>query len=102
MSQRSVYIREEDEEIWKALPNKAEFIHNAIIDKEGTSSTPSLKDTKSQVKPSAPQPSWSPQIEPLLALACCLQKKPCVHWVWDGNESQYTNSRTGEVRSVDF
>lgn len=37
-----------------------------------------------------------------LALACCLAQKPCMHWIWDGAESQYTNSRTGEVRSVDF
>lgn len=30
MSQRNVYIREEDEAKWKALPNKSEFIHNAL------------------------------------------------------------------------
>lgn len=30
MPQQTVYIRQDDLERWKQLPNKAEFIHNAL------------------------------------------------------------------------
>lgn len=36
-----------------------------------------------------------------LARACCLLKKPCQHWIWDGTSQSYTNSLTGEVREVE-
>jgi hypothetical protein len=35
MPQRSVYIREEDDDKWLALKSKAEFIHNALNPEEG-------------------------------------------------------------------
>ena len=33
--------------------------------------------------------------------ACCLNKKPCKHWSWDGVNSQYVNSITGEIKPVE-
>lgn len=36
MPQRSVYIREEDDEKWQTLKKKSEFIHNALQNNIGT------------------------------------------------------------------
>lgn len=105
MPQVTVYIREGDIDKWKALEHKAEFIHKALNSQVPTETRTALDAINPVLQTiSAQPPSPNRETTPFsdMPLACCLAKKPCIHWVWDGAESQYTNSRTGEVRSVDF
>ncbi len=38
--------------------------------------------------------------DPETGYPCCQGKRPCKHWVWDGNLSAYVNSLTGKEREV--
>lgn len=40
--------------------------------------------------------------DPETGYPCCLGKRPCKHWQWDGNKSAYVNSLTGKEREVAF
>lgn len=38
----------------------------------------------------------------IAGLPCCLNSRPCKHWVWDGALQAHINQLTGEVRTADF
>ena len=40
--------------------------------------------------------------DPETGYPCCLLKRPCKHWVWDGNSGVWTNLLTGRVRENDI
>ena len=42
----------------------------------------------------------TPIVDASLGLACCKKTTPCKHWLWNGADSQYVNSLTGEIREV--
>jgi len=34
----------------------------------------------------------------LVTSSCCSLKKPCVHWLWDDDRTNWVNQLTGEVK----
>ncbi len=87
MPQVSFYLRQGDIDAWRALENKAEFIHNAL--KGSTNHINTLEDLgPSEAAPSIDLPT------------CCKGMSPCKHWIWDGVQESYINSLSGEVREA--
>lgn len=104
MPQRSVYIREEDEQKWKELPNKAEFIHNALNGVEVITKFERGKEPVHSVDGGEnylPKEEFVPKPhDPLLGYPCCQKSKPCKHWHFDGETSTWTNELTGATKEV--
>lgn len=97
MPQVHTYIRNEDIESWKALPNKSEFIHNALRGAVGAVET-SVKQSIPTIQTAdtfVPKPP-----DPETGYPCCTEAKPCRHWLWNGDQQAYINELTGEVREV--
>ncbi len=92
MPQRSVYIREEDDDKWLALDNKAEFVHNALNGGEVITRFERGKEPE-VFTPKPPNPETG--------YPCCLnERKPCKHWTFDGTLGLWANSLTGKTREA--
>lgn len=104
-----IYIRQADYERWLAIKDKSQFISDCINRRPtgGFSEEPVLvaQTPLTTTVPYAaglvlgadfvPKP---PDTE--TGYPCCLGKRPCKHWQWDGNKSAYINSLTGKEREV--
>lgn len=100
MPQMTVYIRNEDLDKWKALPNKAMAISNML------NSTHVGRPPKVEINPLTipgvmkgsefiPKPP-----DPETGYPCCLKQVPCKHWVYNGTEGYWKNILTGKTREV--
>lgn len=124
----TTYIRKEDEDKWKSIPNKAEWLHNALAGV--TVNTYSLKNISAEDKAedsialsSDPDRRYQPIVEeapklkvldndalkallggsgkqPITSEPTHVCKDNCKHWVWDSNSGKYINSLTGETRDA--
>lgn len=109
----TTYIRKEDEHLWKAIPNKAEWLHAAlnnaeyrvpqsqIVEPTYETPTPDFKKTEN-IKMNVLslediQKKLGVESTPKIQHVC---KENCYHWVYDINSAQYTNSLTGETREA--
>lgn len=127
MPQVTVYVRDEDLDKWKAIQRKSEFVSNAINGLSSNGRTEGFEPSYLGSSPSEPAkrvgysnlfPSEvSSDVRPDIKIAsegkpwnsagvdmtpaCCLNKKPCKHWSWDGVNSQYVNLITGEIKPVE-
>jgi len=113
----SVYIRKEDEDLWRELPKKSEAIHAllhgqkiaevfidevvnepiklnplATFDPKKKAAFDDLKDLIS----SGGVPASVIEPEGTMPTCCSNKKKLCKHWVWDGNAGGHTNSLSSE------
>lgn len=109
MPQVHTYIRNEDMDKWKALPNKSEFIHDALgalqdipmaydpVKKEvlGKPVKDILTTIPGVVKGSdfVPKPP-----DPETGYPCCTRAKPCKHWVWDDTDTVWRNTLTDKTK----
>jgi hypothetical protein len=93
--QATIYIRPEDEEAWKNIPNKSQWVHEGLS--TGFVTVPA-KNT-----PVATQHTPIPAGEPNshLPLACCTLKDPCKHWFYNSNRQVWKNKISGEEREVE-
>jgi len=104
MPQVHTYIRNEDMELWKSLPNKSEFIHNALngfdLRKDYTEKL-TAKIDKSPILniPNLITADKLESIEPTLA-PCCKKASPCRQWKYNELNQTYVNTLTGEVKEV--
>lgn len=111
MPQVFVYVRNDDLDRWRAVERKSEFLHLAL------NRLPSPGFSEEPVKPRVVLPisggvaipgvvtgaAFVPKPpDPETGYPCCLGKRPCKHWQWDGNKSAYVNSLTGKEREVAF
>lgn len=102
----SVYIRKADEELWKSLPKKTQAIHDLLNGRVERAAH--LQKQLARVETKMVDELVETRVMPIInvppssmALACCLQRKPCIHWVFDGTSQTWTNSRTGEVKVIE-
>lgn len=116
MPQVFVYVRNDDLDKWKAVEKKSEFLHLALnrLPTPGFSEEPvkqSVSITYATPLPAEPLvisgvvrgSAFVPKPpDPETGYPCCLGKRPCKHWQWDGNRSAYVNSLTGKEREVAF
>ena len=108
MKQLLIKISDELEERLKYVPNKSDFVRQAIQEKlDGNTepSVPSVGITREEViqliKEYAPkqEAGFVPKPpDPILGYPCCQLKRPCKHWVWDSGLECYENTLTGEQR----
>ena len=107
MSRVNVYIRDSDMDAWKTIPNKSEWLHQALSgvqssgvtpvaagqpEEVGSSPTPQLVEKAERFIPQPPNPDTG--------YDCCLKKAPCKHWSWNGDIQLWVNSITGKTREV--
>lgn len=72
------------------------FEHNALKDTLQTK-PPITTTVTSGMKIISSEPD-----EPTVDVpACCKKKQPCRHWSYDGLSEQWTNSITGEVKTIE-
>jgi hypothetical protein len=91
-----VYIRTENLEKWKSIPNKSEWINTLLSNSDDTSRYGSARQT-----PVGPVVEVLSETVPPLQRACCLLKKPCIHWQYDDVMQTWTNVLTGEVKVLE-
>lgn len=98
--QATVYIRPQDEDKWKLLKNKSEFISNALngVSFEITSKAGSDFTIK-QAQPSGEFVLRPP--DPDTGYPCCTKKTPCKHWQFDSDKGKWVNILTGEEREAE-
>lgn len=112
----NIYIRKEDEDKWKALPNKAEWLSYHLNNPvEYTYRLQATKDNESYVSLAIPtqkntglpkgnegfvEAGVNKEKLNVLVPGCCKQVKPCKHWQWNGLEQAYINTITGERKEV--
>jgi hypothetical protein len=106
-----VYIRTEDLDTWNSIEKKSEFIHNALNNIVSVpvapprGAPPKIERISSETTISIPGVSKGSDFvpkppDPETGYPCCLGKRPCKHWVWNGDISAYVNSLTGKEREV--
>lgn len=101
MPQVTVYVREEDLPKWKALEKKSEFLHHALNGNVHSVSTTPSPNRPFPEKPSIEQPFIPKPPDPETGYPCCLnERKPCKHWLFDGDDQVWVNSLTGKTREV--
>jgi len=107
----SVFIRRDDLDKWKSLPNKSQAIHDMLAhtivhyDEVGTVGdvegvvVDDIKKATGLVMQSTPSFIPSPP-DPELGYPCCQKNKPCKHWKFDDLNGQWVNELTGKVREA--
>lgn len=119
-----IWIRKENEEAWAKIEDKSEWVNSRL---GGTSYGETvLSELDDRVKGREAEVMQEladkgliepkirkvevPEIDmirvssehalPPLERACCLNAKPCQHWVWNGDEQVYINSLSGRKKEV--
>lgn len=106
MKQLLIKITDELDSKLRTIPNKSDFVRQAIeekLDGKLEPSVPSLTEERvieliKQYSPETEQPFVPKPPDPILGYPCCQMKRPCKHWVWDSSTQEYENSLTGEHR----
>lgn len=89
MPNRSIYIRVEDLDLWEALTDKSEKVSQLL----NKLSTRAIKS----VEPSMVATSSHPGIE----RGCCIEPKPCIHWLLNGDKGEWANTLSGRVKDME-
>lgn len=92
--QATIYIRKENEEFWNSLKDKSGWVNKTLEQRKSTK-TP-LEDSR----PVVPAPRTKLQPDPITGYPCCSSAKPCKHWEYNGLNSTWTNTITGEIKEV--
>lgn len=109
----TIYINRQNEELFKAEAEKSKLLNELLANHyAGFRGMPNpRKDSLPPVKvlPNVAIPGLVKGSEfvpkppdPETGYPCCLGKRPCKHWVWDGNVSAYVNSLTGKEREAEL
>lgn len=119
MPNKTIYIRKEDEELWRKLPNKADAI-SKMLRGEKLSGVTVQEKVEAMIK-DIPKPRQTNQSNKVMAhldnifadeatpekaeytpqeLKCCKLPNPCKHWVYDGGTGVWTNLITKERKEV--
>lgn len=101
--QTTIYIRKDNEERWNSITDKSAWVNaylsksppNSIVDKMNLEPRPMSVPGVVKGSEFVPRPP-----DPETGYPCCLGKRPCKHWQWDGNLSAYINSLTGKEREA--
>lgn len=101
----NVFIRQENEDAWRALDNKSEWINERL---GGTFSGDPIKPESNlnfkkeeKISVSATQKFNPKAPDPELGYDCCQRSSPCKHWVWDDAMGEgYVNTLTGNRKEV--
>ena len=123
MPNKTIYIRKEDEELWRKLPNKADAISKMLRGQQltgvkvieevpymkpgGTAPGYTVEDLiNSDANASVPTPKYDPVVaERQLSgeQPCCSNDvRPCKHWVWDVATGEgYVNTLSGRQRDAE-
>lgn len=90
MPRANIWITEDNWKAWQDIPNKSEFINELLRARPGV-----------QVE-EAKQGSYRAALTAkTLERACCVLKKPCQHWQWNGDKQLYVNALSGRERAVE-
>lgn len=79
----TIYFRKDVWEEFKEEPDKSKVI-NALIKEHYMGNPPTIT---------------LPELTKKLH-SCCYSTVPCVHWLYDEESREYTNTITGEVREI--
>lgn len=106
----SIFIRKDDLPKWQAIPNKSEWLHNALVANPVNdivqAGREALKQAESTLKDAdlkglgpitQPQPFVPKPPDPELGYPCCQSRTyRCKHWEWDGTRGNWVNTLTGK------
>jgi hypothetical protein len=104
MPQVTVYIREEDLSIWKAIGKKAEFIHNSLQTAGAYKALPAqerkvVKQVIANIPGVVRGAEFVPKPpDPEKGYPCCQKRSPCKHWHWSDLNEVWENELTGKTR----
>ena len=111
--QATIYIRPEDEEAWKNVPNKSQWVHEGLnrglvtIPAKNTpittqhiriNNTPINKNEFHKIATDLESSS----VRPVIGKPCCYKRAPCVHWERDELVEKWRNKLTGEEREYEI
>lgn len=112
MKQLLIKITDELDSKLRTIPNKSDFVRQAIEEKLEGKLQPSvdssgitreevielikLHSISSEPKPFVPMPP-----DPHTGYPCCEGKKPCKHWIWDSGLTCYVNTITGKQKEIE-
>lgn len=105
--QATIYIRPEDEEAWKNVPNKSQWVHEGlnrglvtIPAKNTPVATQHIRIDSTPVGENAfhklATDKVSSSIRPDTVPACCTAKKRCKHWEFNSDTGEWVNYINGE------
>lgn len=117
----NIFIRQENENKWKAIANKSEWINAILKNADDTSAwgktvetpvgpavtvlTDSLPEKPINEEKALQQffldysdPSQKKPPHPIFGYPCCHNPTPCKHWTWSTEHAQWVNTLTGAWR----
>lgn len=103
----NIFIRKENEEAWKAIPNKSEWVNTLLADTNEhkqevadyiVASTPQTEYSLEQFLQDYSDPTQKKPPHPTYGYPCCHNPTPCKHWQWSTDHAQWVNTLTGKAR----
>ena len=110
MKQLLIKISDELDSKLRDVPNKSDFVRQAIEEKLNGSVEPLVPSTEitekrviELIKEYAPKnDEFVPKPpDPFTGYPCCQMKRPCKHWQWDSGLTCYVNTITGEQKELE-
>ena len=118
----NIYIRKENEAAWNSLADKSGQVNHWLSEMQGAPVAEPFNDADilavKKALDEARVPTDNREVlfsdgtisnsgftpkppDPETGYPCCLLKRPCKHWQWDGVKSLYVNELTGKEKEPD-